>query len=132
MMIAALTMMLAQAAAPGVAADTPVSEEAIAREIVVIGRKLDDWKGGIYKKDGQLTCRIEQSSGDQAIDALRCAAMVKCYSPRVDELDRIASGDATRKARVAKMQAVAEEVKPCLESTEQEGIRLLAKARAAR
>ena len=73
-MIAALTLMLAQAAAPEAAA-TP-SEKDIATEMVAINRTMDKWKGGIFKQDGKLTCRMNVSSGDQAVDILRCGAMV--------------------------------------------------------
>ena len=124
-MLSLLTLIIAQAAAP-VAPD-----EAVAQEIVVIGDKLKDWKGGVYKKDGRLTCRTETSSGDFAVDTIRCAAMVKCYAPRVEELDRIANEDSPRAERNAKMQVIAEEVVPCIEAAEEEGTRLLATARAA-
>ena len=124
-MLSFIALTLAQAATP------VASEEAVAQEIVVIGEKLKDWKGGVYKKDGRLTCRTEESSGDLGVDTIRCAAMVKCYAPRVEELDRIANEDSPRAERNAKMQVIAEEVVPCIEAAEEEGTRLLATARAA-
>lgn len=78
-MIGPILLLLAQGAAPA-AAPAP-SEEAVAKQVVAIGKTMDKWKGGIYKKDGKLTCRIEQSSGDQAVDLLRCGSMVGVIPP---------------------------------------------------
>ena len=125
MILAVLTLAMAQAAAP--------SEEAIAEQVVQINQTLDKWKGGVYKKDdGKLTCRVEQSSGDQAVDLLRCGAMVGCYTPRVDELDAIAAADAPEADRKAQMQEVMAEVQPCIEDAHRLGVRRIATVRAAK
>ena len=108
------------------------SEEAVAAEIAGIDRKLGDWRGGIYKRDGKLACNTQVSSGDPAVDIIRCAAMLKCYAPQVAELDRIAESDANRNERVAQIQAIAEQVKPCVSGAEEEGVRRLAMTRAAK
>ncbi|MFK4004667.1 hypothetical protein [Qipengyuania sp. NPDC077563] len=130
MMLAALTLVLAQAAAP---AATVPSEDAIAEQVVEINRTLDKWKGGVYKKDdGKLTCRVEQSSGDQAVDLLRCGAMVGCYTPRVAELDAIAGADAPEADRRKQMQDIMDEVQPCIEDAHQLGVRRIATVRAAK
>ncbi|MBX7541572.1 hypothetical protein [Qipengyuania sphaerica] len=129
-MLGALTLLIVQAAAPA-AAEMP-SEEAIAKEVVAINRTLDKWQGGVYKKeDGKLTCRMEQSSGDQAVDLLRCGAMVGCYAPRVEELDAIAASDAPAADRKAKMREVMDEVQPCVEKAHREGVRRIAIVRAS-
>lgn len=130
MMLAALTLLVAQAAAPA-AAEMP-SEEAIASQVVAINRTLDKWQGGVYKKDdGKLTCRMERSSGDQAVDLLRCGAMVGCYAPRVEELDAIVASDASAEDRKARMQQVMDEVQPCIEQAHRQGVRRIAIVRAA-
>ena len=129
MIVTSLLLALAQAGEP--AAQSAPSEAAVADEIVVIGKKMDMWRGGIFKRDGQLTCRTEKSSGDLAIDAVHCGAMVKCYAPHVEELDRIAAKDAPRSQRNAEMQAIGEAAKPCLEDAKAEAVRRLAEFRAA-
>ena len=130
MILAAMTFVMAQAAAP---AATAPSEEAIAEQVVQINQTLDKWKGGVYKKDdGKLTCRVEQSSGDQAVDLLRCGAMVGCYTPRVEELDAIAAADAPEADRKAQMQEVMAEVQPCIEDAHRLGVRRIATVRAAK
>ncbi|MBY6219081.1 hypothetical protein [Qipengyuania aquimaris] len=130
-MIAALTLMLAQAAAPAAGAEMP-SEEDVAREIVAINKVLDKWNGGILKRDGKITCRLEESSGDQAVDVLRCGAMVACYTPRVEELDAIAASDESADERRARMRAIMDEVQPCVANAEREGVRRLAFVRASK
>lgn len=122
---------LAQAAAPAAAAKAPPSEEAIAAEVVAINKVLDKWKGGIYRKDGKLTCRMQQSSGDEAVDLLRCGAMVGCYAPKAEELDAIAASDATEEERVTQMKAITEAAQSCLADAHRQGVRRLAEVRAA-
>ncbi|MXO47959.1 hypothetical protein GRI69_06795 [Erythrobacter vulgaris] len=130
MIIAALTLLLAQSGAPE-ATSTP-TEEDVARETAVIDEVFDEWQGGIYKKeDGKLTCRMKQSSGDQAVDLLRCGAMIGCYAPRAEELDTIAASDVSVEDRKAQMQEVMDEVQPCIEKAHREGRRRIAIVRAA-
>lgn len=130
MIIAALTLLLAQSGAPA-ATSTP-TEEDVARETAVIDEVFDEWQGGIYKKeDGKLTCRMKQSSGDQAVDLLRCGAMIGCYAPRAEELDTIAASDVSVEDRKAQMQEVMDDVQPCIETAHREGKRRIAIVRAA-
>ena len=108
--------------------EIPASEE-VAEEIVVIGRELEKWKGGVYKQDGELRCRIKTSSGDEDVDAIRCGAMLRCFAPEVETMDRIAAMDIPRKERSEMMQAHAESLKPCLDAAHQAGMRFLAERR---
>lgn len=130
-MLALAFVLMAQAAT----ADLPVPEgppsEAVSEQITVIGERLKTFKGGVYKKDGQLTCRIEASTGDEAIDMVRCGAMLRCFAPRAAELDTIAASDAPRAERNRRMQAIAEAAQPCLEEASAAGVRMLAEQRDA-
>lgn len=128
MMMTLLTLLLAQASAP--VAEAP-SDQDVARETVAINKLLDKWKGGIFKQNGKITCRTETSSGDQAVDILRCGAMVGCYAPRVDELDAIATSDASREERQEQMKAIKDEVQPCVARAQRLGVRRLAIVRAS-
>lgn len=128
MMMTLLTLLLAQASAP--VAEAP-SDQDVARETVAINKLLDKWKGGIFKQNGKITCRTETSSGDQAVDILRCGAMVGCYAPRVDELDAIAISDASREERQEQMKAIKDEVQPCVARAQRLGVRRLAIVRAS-
>lgn len=133
MMFAPILFALAQVTAPAAAdaGKAPPTEEAIAAEVVVINKALDRWKGGIYRKDGKLTCRMKQSSGDEAVDLLRCGAMVGCYAPKVDELDAIAASEATEEERVAQMKAITDQTQSCIAAAHRQGVRRLAEVRAA-
>lgn len=127
--------LVAQAAAvPATAPPLPVfadpPTEKVAEEIVVIGRKLRTWKGGVYNRDGKLTCRIKKSTGDKDIDAIRCGAMLRCIAPAQMEFDRIAALDIPKTDRNRRMQALAERLQPCVEASHEAGMRYLAEARA--
>ena len=111
--------------------DAPPSE-AVAREIVVIGRKMKVWKGGIYKKGDRLACRIKVSSKDKDVDAIRCGAMLRCFAPEEAEFDRIAALDVPTKERNRMMQAHAESLTPCLDAAHEAGMRYLAESRAGK
>ena len=132
MITAFVLAVLAQAAA----ADLPVPHgpptEPVAEQIVVLGEKLKTWKGGVYKKDGKLTCRITQPSGDKNVDMVRCGAMLRCYAPKAAALDAIAASDESRKARNLKKQAIAQETMPCVEEASAAGVRMLAEKRITR
>ena len=127
MMLGLLSLALAQAATPAVAPRA----ESVATHAAEIYRTLDKWKGGVYKKEGVITCRMKTSSGDQAVDLLRCTTMVKCYAPRVEDLDAIAASETTEEARISEMRKVMEEVQPCIEKEHREGVLRIATVRAA-
>jgi len=130
-MITALTLALFAQAGVG---DLPTPQgpptEEVAEQITVIGKRLETFKGGVYKKDGKLTCRIAQSSGDKSVDMIRCGAMLRCYAPKAEELDTIAASNAPKAERNRKMQAVAEATLPCVEEASDAGVRMLAEERA--
>ena len=127
-------LLFAQAAAAPALPPLPMPETepsaAVSEEIVVIGEAMKTWKGGVYKKDGQLACRIRKSSGDEAIDTIRCGAMLRCYAPIVPQLDAIAAMDLSREERSRRMQPVVETTVPCVEQASEAGIRMLAELRA--
>jgi hypothetical protein len=116
------------AAAPAAA---PVSPE-VETEIVVIGRKLKNWRGGLRQVDGALACRTKKSTGDRAVDAIRCEAMVACYTPLQPELDRIAASNLGQAEKNRRMTDAAQTAVPCLEQHHEAGVARLAAQRAGR
>lgn len=56
---------------------TPASD-AIVHEIVVIGRRLDGWRGEVAFERKKPSCRTVNSTGDRRIDRIGCDAMVHC------------------------------------------------------
>jgi hypothetical protein len=70
-MIAALTMMLVQAATPTLPTE---------QEIVVTGRRMSEvqYAAGVNRMTGKTRCRITVSSGDPAIDREVCEIAKAC------------------------------------------------------
>jgi len=116
------------AAAPAVASPPPE----VASEIVVIGRKLETrWKGHLAKTDGQLVCKTKRSTGDTAIDAIGCGAMLHCMLAIEDQMDALAADRTiSRRERRRQMNGLARSTEPCLHEYRDTGIARLAAARA--
>ena len=74
----------------------------------------------------------KKSSGDRAIDAIRCDAMLACYTPLQPELDRIAASDLGRAEKNRRMTEQALAAVPCLEQHHDAGVARLAAQRAGR
>ena len=131
-MIFALTLgLLAQAAVADLPTPQGPPTEAVAQQITQIEARMERWKGGIYKKDGKLTCRITQPSGDKEVDVIRCGAMLRCLAPETDALDAIAGSDASEADRNRRMQAIVAAAQPCVTNANAAGVRMLAEKRAA-
>lgn len=133
-MILALSLMqsvaVADAPAPQSATEPTAENAAVREQITKIGEQLSTWKGGVYKRDGKLTCRIEESTGDMKIDAIRCAALLQCMAPLADRMDAIAAEVADKADRSRQLKAVAAEAQPCVDTFHVEKVVELARERA--
>jgi len=116
------------AAAPAAGAPDPASEQ----EIVVIGRKLATWRGVWRSRKGVVSCKTTRSSGDKAIDALGCNALVACATPLVPRIKAIAAAKLAKADREMQMNAVAGSIDPCLTQLREAGIAALAATRVRR
>lgn len=123
-------LLLAQAA--GTTSQLSKPSPAVIEEMKQIGEKMGGWRGGVYKDEGEVHCRTEQSSGDEAIDTIRCAAMIRCLTPHVSEFDAIAESGLPEADRNKKMQAVVATTRPCLAETTRVGVRVLAEKRVVK
>jgi hypothetical protein len=119
-------MLLALALIAGAAQEAAAAEDA---PIVVMSRKLKEWRGTVQSKDRKLRCRTVAPTGDKQIDAIGCAAMLECV-PRYRA--RIIAG-ADRELPVAQRKqmndAVNREMVACLDSEHQRRVAALADAR---
>ncbi len=82
----------------------------VAQEIVVMGKKLKGWKGGVSKVGGRMVCKTRKSSGDKALDAIRCGAMLNCMKPlepRIDTLMGSTLAPSEKKTRFAALMSAA-------------------------
>ena len=122
-------LLIAQAGAAPAAVPTTPPAPHVAEEMSVIDDRIADWKGGIYKRDGKLTCRIEQSTGDSEVDMIRCGAMIRCFAPLSDAMDAVAGSDLPDADRNRQMRELAGTAQPCLEAATNAGVRMLAEKR---
>lgn len=125
MMIAALAL--------GAAAQ-PAAEPPVDTEITVIANKLRDWRGNWRLRKGAVSCKTTRSTGDKAVDALGCDAMVACIAPIAPQIDAI---DVKKVGKEAAQQQVnglfeAARVSDCLTARREAGIAALAAARRSK
>ena len=114
----------------------PVATEAapppeVAAQIEVIGRRLDTWKGSMKRrKDGQFACKITASSGDAEIDAIRCNAMRYCGAQVDARIQAVAGLKLAKAERNRRINALAQEMQPCMADYEDATVTRLAWERA--
>ena len=128
-----LLLLAAQAAAPAAAPreiDTSSIDPKVAAQVPVIAGKLDKWRGAWGAAGGKLACKTIQSSGDEEIDALGCAAMIACVKPIYPQLDKIADGAGTKADKQRQISAKLAALQPCMKAHRGQGIAELAVKRA--
>lgn len=97
-------------------------------DIVVMGKRLDTWRGQYRVRGGQVICRTTKSTRDAEIDAIGCAALVTCLTPIATEFEAIAKGP--RGGRDRRLDTLLKTRYPCLTETRKVGIeRLVAQRR---
>ena len=123
-------MMLALAALVQPVA-APVEEPLADNEILVIGRKLQDWRGTWRLKEGAVTCKTRRSTGDKAIDAIGCDAMVQCIAPIAPKFAAIEDAKLPKAEAQQQANLLLESAKigECVFARREAGISALAAAR---
>ena len=124
MMVATLALAAAQ----------PAAEPVADNEIVVIGNKLRDWRGNWRMRKGVLSCKTTRSTGDKAIDALGCDAMVACIAPiarQIDAIDVKKVGKGTAQQQVNRLFE-STKVWDCMSTRREAGIVALAAERRSK
>jgi hypothetical protein len=107
--------------------DTPPVQDG--EDIVVIGEKLKAWRGRFKVKGGRVTCKTTKSTGDRAVDAIGCEAMVTCLAPIGPQFEAIANGELNPKRRDEQLNALLDTRVACLTDTRKAGIARLAEQR---
>jgi hypothetical protein len=105
-------MLLAAATPLAPVAPTP----AVTQEIVVMGKKLKDWKGGVSKVGGRMVCKTKKSSGDKALDAIRCGAMLSCVKPLEPRIDALMGSALPIGQKRRDFDKMLTGIEPCLET----------------
>jgi hypothetical protein len=113
------------------AAIQPVTEPPAENEIVVVGNKLREWRGNWRLRKGVVSCKTKRSTGDKAIDAIGCDAMVQCFGPLAPRFAALEGGklpkDELRRQTDALLQEAA--IGVCLTAKREAGIAALVAAR---
>jgi hypothetical protein len=121
-----MSMLLALALQPVIA--EPAAKQ---QEIVVIGQKLKTWRGVIKTRKGIPTCKTRKSSGDKAIDAIGCDAMMACWLPQQDNLSNLKMTSLNKAEFDSLSKPIFEKIGTCLVEKREDGIAALASRRAA-
>jgi hypothetical protein len=121
-------------AALAIGAAPPVAEAPVDHEIEVVAKRLDKWRGTWRVKDGDVTCTTKRSTGDIAIDAVGCDAMMQCMAPIALRYDAIQNGNASRAETQRQVDALlqGEKVGDCLADRRDAGIAALVDARRSK
>ena len=113
MILFAPLLLAAQAATPP--ADPPA---AVTSEIRVMAERLGHWRGRLDRRRGQFRCEIEQSSGDPALDEVRCNALRYCAMQIDSEVQALAGLDLSRSERDRRIGELTQGMAPCGEAYE--------------
>ena len=118
-----LALLAAATAAP------PPPSPAVAQEIVVIGRKMKIWKGGVSKVGGQMICKSSKSSGDKPVDAINCGAMLSCLKPLETRIDAVMSSSLSASQKRRGFNAILAGSEPCMQAYADVAVERLARER---
>ncbi len=124
-MIAALLAPLALAGAE------PVAEVPVDQEIEVIGNRLRNWRGKWKMRKGAVSCKTTRSTGDKAVDAIGCEAMVQCVAPIAPQLVALEGRKLPKEELDREANALLQEagLGECVFAKREAGIAALAAAR---
>ncbi len=112
----------------------PVAEPPADNEITVLANRLRDWRGVWKMRDDRVTCRTKRSSGDKAVDAIGCSAMIDCIAPLIPDLKALDASDLPRAEAERQLSALLDSAKvfDCVEERRDSGLAALAAQRRSR
>ncbi|MGQ3099989.1 MAG: hypothetical protein ACT6Q5_00970 [Sphingopyxis solisilvae] len=111
MMLAAFFLIAAQ---PTVA-DT-ARADALEDDIVVIARKMTEWRGSVKWNGDMVTCKTTKSTKNAMVDKLGCDAMIFCTTPDVRaEVDSLKDRKISKAERARRGDLVGLQVNECAE-----------------
>jgi hypothetical protein len=116
------------------AAAEPVAEPPVDNEIEVIGRRLREWRGRWKFSGDAVTCKTKRSTGDKAIDAIGCDAMVQCIAPIAPQFDAIETSKLPKDEMNRRGNALLQEARigECVAAKREAGIAALAEQRRSK
>lgn len=116
------------------AAAQPVAEPPVENEITVIAKKLRSWRGRWKFSGDAVTCKTKRSTGDKAIDAIGCDAMVQCIAPIAPQFDAIENSKLPKDEKNRRANALLQEARigECVSAKRDAGIAALAQHRRSK
>ncbi|PKP95500.1 MAG: hypothetical protein CVT75_01640 [Alphaproteobacteria bacterium HGW-Alphaproteobacteria-14] len=128
MLLAAFALAAAQPVAE------PATEPTPDTEITVIANRLRDWHGRWRLRKGAVACKTTRSTGDKAIDAIGCDALVTCIAPLAPRFAEIEATKAAKEELSRRTNSLMTEagVNDCLLAKRKAGIAALAAARRSK
>jgi hypothetical protein len=110
----------------------PAAEPKEVEEVVVIAKRLRGWQGRFKAADGHFVCTTTRSTGDLDIDAVGCAAGVKCYQRFAPRVQSLTDRKIPRSTRRAMRAALNRDMGVCLTAERRELIGVLGEQRRSR
>lgn len=99
-------------------------------DIVVIARKLQDWRASFRMKKGKYACEVTRSTGDLEIDKVGCEAMRVCLIPAMPRYNATRAKGVDAPTRQRLTDAINAEMTTCVRDHRQQLIAELADRRA--
>ena len=125
-MIAAFLMITGQ---PSVLEATKA--QAPDEDIVVIARKLAEWRGSAKWKGDVVTCKTTKSTKNVTADKIACDALTLCTTPDVrSEFTALKDRKIPKADRARRSEEVSRKVNECAEDVAQTHLTALAEKRA--
>ena len=118
------------------ATQPPVVEaaKADAREddIVVIARKMAEWRGSVKWKGDVVSCKTTRSTKNSMVDKVACDALVGCTTPEARaEMDALKDRKIPKAERASRSADANRKINSCAEAAVQNYIDVLVQQRAA-
>jgi hypothetical protein len=98
-------------------------------EIVVIGERLNRWRGKTVNKNGIRTCKTLKSTKDRDIDAIGCNAMLTCIMSLEAEATSLAAGAKSKEEAATLLRPYYSKLGVCVRAERSRQIAALAKSR---
>ncbi|WP_086607005.1 hypothetical protein [Erythrobacter donghaensis] len=111
-----------------------MAEPPVDHEIEVIANKLRTWRGDWKLSKGNVTCKTKRSTGDKAIDAIGCDAMVQCIAPIAPQFVALGESKLPKDEMNRRADALLKDagIGECVVSRREAGIAALAAARRSK
>ncbi|QXT35452.1 hypothetical protein KV697_17230 [Sphingomonas sanguinis] len=100
-------------------------------EVLVIGRRLEEWRSKLTSEKGRLTCVTKRSTGDAEIDAIGCTAMTDCFPKAQPAFEATRAKGLARDERKRLMTVAEQAMIACVTPRRAELVRELAIRRKA-